>query len=72
MVFLDSANDERSYLKNSNPYSNNYITFDDSAKENFVGKSQLDYPGLSCLNDSFMVDGFTTNIISIIQLYDQE
>lgn len=63
---------ENNYLKEIKPYSNGYVTFSGGAKWNTSGKGKMDCTGLLSLNHVLLVKGLTTNIINIIQLYDQE
>lgn len=62
---------EKNYLKDIKSYSNIYFTFDDGSKGKLIGNWKLDYPSIPCIDDVLLVDGFTTNIMSISQLYDQ-
>ena len=42
--------------------------FGDGFKAKIIGKNQLNYPGLSCLTEALLVEGLTSNLISISQL----
>lgn len=63
---------EKNYLKGIETYSNSCVTFDDNAKVKIIGKCKLYHHGIPCLNDVLLVDGLTTNLISISQFYDQD
>lgn len=59
-------------MKDNKSYSNRYVTLGDGAKGNIIGKWKLDYPGLPFHNDVLLVDGLTTNLNRINQLYDHD
>lgn len=63
---------KRNYLENGQPYFKIYVTFDDGAKMKIIGKCQLDYHGLPCLNDVLLVNDFNANLISINQLCNKD
>lgn len=63
---------ENNHLKEVKPYSNIYVTFGDGVRGKFMGKGKLDYPDLPSLEDFILVEGLNANLISIIQLCDQE
>lgn len=63
---------ERNYLKDIKLYSNNYVTFVNGAKGKIIGKGKIDYHGIPFFNHVLLVNGITTNLISISQLYDQD
>lgn len=47
------------------------VCFSDGVTQNIVGKGKLKYPGFPPLEDVLLVDGLSTNLISISQLCDQ-
>lgn len=57
--------EEKNYLKEVKTYTNSYVTFDDGTKGKIMGKGKLVYPCLSNLEDALLVEGLTTNLISI-------
>lgn len=59
-------------MKELKPYFNSFVTFGDGSKGKIIRTRKLDYPSLPRLDDVLLVEGLTTNIISISQLYDQE
>lgn len=61
---------EKNYLEELKPYSNNYVTFDDRARGKIKGMGKLVCPCFPCLDNVLMVEGLTTNLISISQIYD--
>lgn len=63
---------DKNYLKEVNPYTNNYARFCDWAKGKIVGKWKLVYPGLPNFEDVLLVEKLTASLISIIQLCDQD
>ena len=62
---------EKSYLEELKPYSKSYVTFGDGVKGRIKSIGKLVYPGLPSLENVMLVEGMTTNLISIIQLCDQ-
>lgn len=62
---------EKTYLEELKYYSNSYVTFCDGAKGIINGTGKMVSPSLPCLNDMLLVEGLTTNLISISQLCDQ-
>lgn len=46
--YMTSGRNNLKYIK---PYFNNYVTFYDGTKGEFIGKGQLDNLGFPCLND---------------------
>lgn len=51
--------------------SNSYVSFCDREKGRIKGISIMVCPGLPCLNDVLLAEGFTSNLIIISQLCDQ-
>lgn len=62
---------EKTYVVDLKTYSNSYVTFDDVANGRIKGICKMVSPILPCLNDVLMVEGLTTKLICIRQLYDQ-
>jgi len=60
----------KKYLVDLRPYSTSYVTFGDGAKGKIKGIGKLICLGFSRLDDVFLVEGLTTNLISINQLCD--
>lgn len=56
---------ENNYLNQVKPYSNSYVTLGDGVKDKIVGKRKMDYPDLPSLDGVLLVEGLTTNLISI-------
>src|ERR1044072_5396371 len=55
----------------SNLIATSYVTFSDRAKGKIKGIGRLCRAGSSHLDDVLLVEGLTTNLISISQLCDQ-
>jgi hypothetical protein len=53
------------------PYRNNYVTVGDGEKGRIKGICKLVSPGSPSLDDVLLVEGLTSNLISINQLCDQ-
>lgn len=62
---------DNNYLKEVVPYTNNYVTFGDGAKDKIMGKGKQVYVYLPNLEDDLIVEGMNSNLISINQLCDQ-
>jgi hypothetical protein len=63
---------EKAYLKEVKAYSNSYVTFGDGAKGRIKGICKLCGPDLPKHGNVLLVEGLTSNLISIRQLCDQE
>ncbi|KAA0065348.1 gag-pol polyprotein [Cucumis melo var. makuwa] len=48
-----------------------FVVFGDRGKDRIIGKRTIDHPGLPYLLDVYLVQGLSTNLISISQLCDQ-
>jgi hypothetical protein len=62
---------DKKYLNEVKSYSNSYVTFNDGAKGRNRGIGKLVSPGLPSLDDVLLIEGLTTNFISIRQLCEQ-
>ncbi|GAA0149223.1 hypothetical protein LIER_36890 [Lithospermum erythrorhizon] len=60
----------KSYLSNIEKVRNDYVTFGGREKGRIIGKWSLNIEGLPRLEGVLLVEGLTTNLISIIQLCD--
>lgn len=69
MVALAMTGD-RNCLTSLKPNSSK-VTFRDGAIENIIRKGKFNEQGLPFLKDVMLVEGLTTNLISISQLCDQ-
>ena len=58
-------------LSNLKPVSARKVTFGDGAIGKIIGKEWLNFQGLPTLDDVMLVEGLTTNLISISQLCDE-
>lgn len=61
---------EKIYLEELKTYSNSYINFDNGVRGRIKGICKLVSPGFPCLDVVLLVEGLTTNLISISQLCD--
>lgn len=61
-------NEEKNHLKDIKSYYKIYVLSGDGSKGKIISKRKLDYPGLPCLNGVLLVDGITSNLISISKL----
>src|ERR1044072_5352945 len=61
----------KSYLTDLKAYTTSYVTFGDGAKGRIRGIGKLARTGSPALDDALLVEGLTTNLISIRQLCDQ-
>ncbi|KAK2356066.1 gag-protease polyprotein [Trifolium repens] len=62
---------DKNYLKELRPCSKGSVTFGDGAKGRIKGISKLRDPSLPYLDKVLLVEGLTTNLISISQLCEQ-
>jgi hypothetical protein len=62
---------DRKYLKELRPCSKGSVTFGDGAKGRIKGIGKLRDPSLPYLDKVLLVEGLTTNLISISQLCEQ-
>ncbi|GAA0174620.1 hypothetical protein LIER_41752 [Lithospermum erythrorhizon] len=60
----------KSYLSKIEKVRSDYVTFGRGEKDRIVGKGLLSVDGLPKLKDVLLVEGLTTNLISISQLYN--
>ena len=61
----------KSYLVDLKAYATSYVTFGDGAKGRIKGIGKLVRTGSPVLDEVLLVEGLTTNLISISQLCDQ-
>lgn len=62
---------EESFLVEVKPFSKGYVTFRDSKRGRIKGIGNMVIPLLPCLNEVLVIEGLTTNLISISQICDQ-
>lgn len=75
-LYFDSSysrhmTEEKTYLEMIKSYTNSYVTFGDGAKVRIKGMGKLIYPSLPSLDNVLLIEGLTSNLISIIQLCNQ-
>ena len=58
---------DKSFVLATQPCNSGHVTFGDGVKGKVIRKSRLNYLGLPILKEDVLVEGLTTNLISISQ-----